>query len=93
MTNRNRCTRPAANTISQVNKAPTGQPSTYGVLPATGYVRLSDLRPILPFSDSTLWRMVKKSCFPAPVRISERVTAWKAEDVRQWLDSQGQELA
>lgn len=62
--------------------------STYGALPVTGYVRISDLRPILPFSDSTIWRRVRAGTFPAPVKLSERVTAWRAEDVREWLDSQ-----
>ena len=61
----------------------------YGALPQTGYVRLSDLRPILPFSDSTVWRRVLNGSFPAPVKLSERVTAWRAEAIRQWLDEQG----
>lgn len=67
--------------------------ATYGALPVTGYVRISDLRPILPFSDSTIWRRVRAGTFPAPVKLSERVTAWKAEDVRQWLQEQGKEAA
>lgn len=67
-------------------------------LPQTGYVRLpllvGDARTgmpgILPFSPSTLWRRVRAGTFPAPVKLSKRVTAWRAEDVRQWLDEQGQ---
>lgn len=62
---------------------------TYGVLPATGFVRLADLRQIIPFSDSTVWRRVRQGTFPAPVKLSERVTAWRAEAIRQWLDEQG----
>lgn len=71
--------------------APTqaGLLSTYGALPATGFVRLSDLRPIIPFSDSTLWRRIRQGTFPSPIKLSERVTAWRAESVRQWLDEQG----
>jgi prophage regulatory protein len=57
-------------------------------LPAIGYVRISQLIPgILPFSVATLWRMVKKKTFPAPVKLSENITAWKVEDVRSWLDA------
>lgn len=93
MTNRTDRTRPATKTCGQPAKTLASPLATYGALPATGYVRLSGLRPILPFSDSTLWRMIKKSTFPAPIRISTRVTAWKAEDIRQWLDEQGKELA
>jgi prophage regulatory protein len=58
-------------------------------LPTTGYVRQSQLIPgILPFSDSTLWRKVKAGEFPKPVKLSQRVTAWKAEDVRAWMAKQ-----
>jgi predicted DNA-binding transcriptional regulator AlpA len=57
-----------------------------GNLPVSGYVRQSQLIPtILPFSSATLWRMVKKGRFPAPIKLSERVTAWSAEHVRQYL--------
>lgn len=54
-------------------------------LPATGYVRQSALLRIVPFSATTLWRKVKTKQFPAPVKLSERVTAWRAEDVRAWM--------
>ena len=61
----------------------------YGVLPATGYVREKQLIDggILPFSAKTLWRKVKDGTFVQPVKLGERITAWKVEEVRQWLDS------
>jgi predicted DNA-binding transcriptional regulator AlpA len=59
-----------------------------GELPATGYVRQSQLIPaIVPFSSATLWRNVKNGSFPAPVKLSDRVTAWRVEDVRAWMES------
>lgn len=59
-----------------------------GDLPATGYVRQSQLIPdIIPFSAATLWRNVKAGTFPAPVKLSDRVTAWRVEDVRAWMES------
>ncbi len=58
-----------------------------GTLPETGYVRQSQLIPaVLPFSGTTLWRKVKDGSFPAPTKLSPRVTAWRAEDVRKYLD-------
>lgn len=42
---------------------------------------------IVPFSSPTLWRRVKAGEFPAPVKLSERVTAWRVEDVRAWMAS------
>ena len=61
----------------------------YGALPATGYVRQKQLIDvgILPFSAKTLWRKVKDGTFVQPVKLGERITAWKVEEVRQWLDS------
>jgi len=67
----------------------TKQLHPFGALPATGFVRQSQLIPgPLPFSTATLWRRVKAGTFPQPVKLSERVTAWRAEDVRQWLAAQ-----
>lgn len=41
----------------------------------------------LPFSRSTLWRMVAAGTFPAPVKLSERVTAWQVGAVRAWMEA------
>jgi len=55
-------------------------------LPIAGYVRLKQLVPnIIPFSPATLWRKVKAQTFPAPVKLSAGVTAWKVEDIRAWI--------
>jgi prophage regulatory protein len=62
--------------------------SNFGELPATGYVRQSQLIPaILPLSAATLWRKVKDGSFPAPVKLSQRVTAWRVEDIRAWMET------
>ena len=52
--------------------------------PETGFVRQKPLLDEVPFSPATLWRKVKAGTFPAPVKLSERVTAWRWEDVRAW---------
>ncbi|MCE9954558.1 MULTISPECIES: helix-turn-helix transcriptional regulator [Aeromonas] len=54
-------------------------------LPTAGFIRQSVLLPYLGFSASTLWRKVKQGTFPAPVKLSERVTAWDAEKVSAWI--------
>lgn len=57
-------------------------------LPEAGFVRQADLVPgIVPFSAATLWRRVKSGEFPAPVKLSARVTAWRCEDVHAWMQS------
>jgi predicted DNA-binding transcriptional regulator AlpA len=42
----------------------------------------------LPFSAPTLWRMVKAGKFPAPHKLSTRVTAWQVSQVREWMRTQ-----
>lgn len=67
-----------------------GSPNLNGGLPATGYVRQAQLIPaIIPFSSATLWRKVKAKTFPAPLKLSERVTAWRCEDVHAWMKTCG----
>lgn len=64
-------------------------------IPETGFIREAQLVTTaskvgpLPFSKSTLWRMVRDGKFPAPIKLSPRVTAWKCEAVREWISSQG----
>lgn len=54
----------------------------------TGDTQAQDAKPgILPFSSPTLWRLVKAGKFPSPVKLSERVTAWRVEDVRAWMQA------
>ena len=65
-------------------------PATAGPsLPETGFLRQHQVLVFVPVSRSTLWRRVRARTFPEPVRLSERVTAWRAEDVRRWIAEQG----
>jgi prophage regulatory protein len=66
-------------------------------LPDNAFVRESQLvrspkhpaRPVpLQFSPSTLWRAVRAKTFPQPIKLSERVTAWRVGDVRAWMQRQ-----
>lgn len=68
--------------------------SNFESLPESGFVRESQLvqnpkrpipNPLLPFSSSTLWREVKKKKFPAPVKLTSGVTAWRVRDIRIYL--------
>lgn len=64
-------------------------------LPANGYLRASQLigskkttpptAGIIPICHSTLWRFVREGTFPAPVKLGVRVTAWRVQDVREWM--------
>lgn len=65
-------------------------------LPATGFVRLSTIignrkgrAGILPIGPTTWWKGVKLGRFPQPVKLSDRVTAWRVEDIRQLIEELG----
>jgi prophage regulatory protein len=54
--------------------------------PTTGFVRLAQIvRPLgpLPMSKATWWSGVRDGRFPQPVKLSIRVTAWRAEEIRK----------
>lgn len=54
----------------------------YDTIPATGYLRLPEVLKFYPVSKSTWWNGVKSGKFPQGHKLSERITAWKAEDIR-----------
>ena len=56
-------------------------------LPETGYVRLPTILSVFPVGRSTWWAGVKDGRYPRPVKLSERVTCWRAEDIRELLTS------
>lgn len=62
-------------------------------LPQTGFVRRPVVLAHVPYGPTKLWSEVKAGRFPAPVKLSERVTAWRAEDVHAWIARQGQAVA
>jgi len=71
------------------------QPAAAVPLPATGFLRekqiLGDRRAdppipaIFPVSRSTWWSGVKSGRFPQPVKLGPATTAWRAEDILQFL--------
>ena len=70
------------------------QAASFDSLPASGYVRQSQLIPApVPFSSATLWRKCKCGDFPKPIKLSERVTAWEVGAVRAWLKAQAAKAA
>ena len=56
-------------------------------LPPQGMSRASQLIPFLPFGTSTLWAWSRDGRFPAPVKLSPTMTAWRNAEVIEWLES------
>ena len=62
------------------------------LLPETGYLRVAQIvgnpkanppiPPIIPISKSAWWAGVSDGRFPKSIKLSERVTVWRVEDIR-----------
>lgn len=61
---------------------------TISTIPAAGFLRQPQVLSLIPISKSTLWRRVRARTFPVPVKLSERITVWSAEEVRMWIENQ-----
>ena len=51
-----------------------------------GFIRQKRLLGILGFSAPTLWRKVKAGTFPKPIKLGANMTAWRVEEVHQWIN-------
>lgn len=56
-------------------------------LPETGFMRLPAVLAVIPVSKSTWWAGVRTGRFPKGIKLSERITAWKAEDIKALMNS------
>ncbi len=64
-------------------------------LPEIGFLRekailgdkTADIPPIIPVSRSSWWSGVKSGKYPAPVKLSEKITAWRTEDIKELIES------
>jgi len=55
-------------------------------IPSTGFMRLRAVLAVIPVSKSTWWAGVKSGRFPQSVKLGERITAWRAEDIRALIE-------
>ncbi len=66
-------------------------------LPETGFVRLQSIigdpkrnppvPAIIPVSKSTWWAGVKSGRFPEPIKLGPRITVWRVEDIREFIEN------
>jgi len=56
-------------------------------LPDIGFIRLPTVLRHFPVSKSTWFQGVKDGRFPAPVKLSDRIAAYKVEEIRQLIDA------
>jgi len=51
-----------------------------------GLLRLKEVLEIIPVSKSTWWAGVKNGKFPQSIKLSDKVTCWKAEDIYELIE-------
>ena len=57
-------------------------------LPETGFLRLPAILKLIPVCASTWWAGVKTGRFPQKVKLGNGVTAWRVEDIRDFINKQ-----
>ena len=64
-------------------------------LPETGFLKLPQIigsktnPPLIPVSKSTWWAGVKSGRYPQSVKLGQRITVWRVEDIRELIKSVG----
>ena len=58
--------------------------------PINGFLRVKDIiapNGPIPVSRSTWWQGVKDGRFPKPLKLGERVTVWRVDDIRDLIEN------
>jgi prophage regulatory protein len=63
----------------------------YSELPQVGLLRIKQVLDIIHVSRSGWWEGVRKGRFPAPIKLSPRVTVWKLSDIRELCEGKNPE--
>jgi prophage regulatory protein len=66
-------------------------------IPEAGFLRIwqivgdkkRGISPLIPIGRTTFLNGVKSGKYPKPVKLGERTTAWKAEDIRTLIEKLG----
>ncbi len=57
-------------------------------LPPQGLSRIKDILPLLPFGKTKLYKLVQAGKFPKPIKFGANITAWRNQDVLDWIAEQ-----
>lgn len=68
-------------------------------LPEEGFIRIPQIigdkkanppiPAIYPISKAQLWKLVKEGNFPKPIKLAPRITAWRVEEIREFIELKG----
>ena len=61
--------------------------NTVGANPVTHerFLRLSEVRNRIPFSRSTIYRLISQSKFPSPYSLGEHARGWRESEIDAWV--------
>ncbi len=56
-------------------------------LPQAGLLRIKQVLQLIPVSRSSWWQGVRTGKYPKPIKLGERTTCWKSEDLRNLINN------
>jgi prophage regulatory protein len=59
-------------------------------LPEAGFIRLPQVLGVFPVSKSTWWDGIARGKYPQGVKLSDRITAWRVQDIRKLIEDRTQ---
>lgn len=51
------------------------------MVPLNGFLRLDQVLTLIPISKTTWWDGIREGRYPRSVKLSDRTTAWRVEDI------------
>ena len=69
-------------TVSDIKKSIPEALANFDQQPSSAYIRLPVIKRLYGVSSATIWRGVKSGNIPAPVKLTQRTTAWNVGLIR-----------
>ena len=51
------------------------------------FLRLAEVLRLTQLSKASVYRKIRRGTFPAQVKVGRRGVRWRADEVREWLDT------
>ena len=58
-----------------------------------GIIRLPEVIRLTGLSKTSIYASIKIDGFPAPLKLTERARGWKADEIREWIESRERAMA
>jgi len=50
-------------------------------------LRVREVSALVCLSKSTIYALIKRGAFPAPIKLAARTSAWSEEEILAWIDA------